>query len=186
MSQASPKKRAENKHIQLAQPVEDISKVLRISRQAPKMWEVENPEKGADKGRKVHEILSYIKTTEDLNAALKRALRQGLIANSEEAEMRSLLEMTLQNKELQAYFAHGLKVKNEEEILLKNGDVLRPDRLVFEGNDVSIIDYKTGEANATHQEQILGYKLYIEQMGYKVKECVLVYINEESIELERV
>jgi ATP-dependent exoDNAse (exonuclease V) beta subunit len=183
---ASPKKRAENKHIQLAQPVEDISKVLRISRQAPKMWEVENPEKGADKGRKVHEILSYIKTTEDLNAALKRALRQGLIANSEEAEMRSLLEMTLQNKELQAYFAHGLKVKNEEEILLKNGDVLRPDRLVFEGNDVSIIDYKTGEANATHQEQILGYKLYIEQMGYKVKECVLVYINEESIELERV
>jgi len=183
---ASPKKRAENKHIQLAQPVEDISKVLRISRQAPKMWEVENPEKGADKGRKVHEILSYIKTTEDLNAALKRALRQGLIANSEEAEMRSLLQMTLQNKEVQAYFAHGLKVKNEEEILLKNGAVLRPDRLVFNGNELSIIDYKTGEANATHQEQILGYKLHIEQMGYDVKECVLIYINEESVELERV
>jgi CRISPR/Cas system-associated exonuclease Cas4 (RecB family) len=100
--------------------------------------------------------------------------------------MRNLLEMTLQNSEVKTYFAQGLKVKNEEEILLKNGEVLRPDRLVFEGNDVSIIDYKTGEANATHQEQILGYKLYIEQMGYKVKKCVLVYINEESIELERV
>jgi ATP-dependent exoDNAse (exonuclease V) beta subunit len=183
---ASPKKRAENKNIQLAQPVEDISKILRISRQAPKMWEVENPEKGADKGRKVHEILSYIKTTNDIDAALKRALRQGLIANSEEAEMRSLLERTLQNPEVKTYFAQGLKVKNEEEILLKNGEVLRPDRLVFNGNDVSIIDYKTGEANATHQEQILGYKLHIEQMGYNVKECVLVYINEASIELERV
>ena len=183
---ASPKKRAENKNIQLAQPVNDISKILRISRQAPKMWEVENPEKGADKGRKVHEILSYIKTSGDLDTAIKRALRQGLIANSEEAEMRSLLEMTLQNPEVKIYFTEGLKVKNEEEILLKNGAVLRPDRLVFDGNELSIIDYKTGEANATHQTQILGYKAHIEQMGYKVKECVLIYINEESVELERI
>jgi len=183
---ASPKKRAENKNIQLAQPVNDISKILRISRQAPKMWEVENPDKGADKGRKAHEILSYIKTTDDLDAAIKRALRQGLIANSEEAEMRNLLEMTLQNSEVKTYFTEGLKVKNEEEILLKDGAVLRPDRLVFDGNELSIIDYKTGEANATHQMQILNYKVHIEQMGYTVKECVLIYINEELVELERI
>lgn len=186
---ASLKKKGENKYIQVVQPVEDISKILRISRQAPKMWEVENPEKGADKGRKVHEILSYIKTIDDINAALKRALRKGLIASSEEVEMRRLLEMTIQNEQVKKYFVEGLKVKNEEEILLKNGEVLRPDRLVFEGSEVSevsILDYKTGEANPTHQSQILGYKSHIEQMGYKVKECVLVYINEESIELERV
>ena len=113
-------------------------------------------------------------------------MRQGVIANSEEAEMRNLLEMTLENPEVKIYFTEGLKVKIEEEILLKNGSVLRPDRLVFDRNEVSIIDYKTGQLNATHRTQVLGYQSHSEQMGYKVKECVLVYINEESIELERV
>ena len=88
------------------------------------MWEVDAPEKGADKGKKVHEILSYIKTTDELDEALKKALRLGLIANNEKLEIRSLLEMVLQNIEMKPYFAEGLKVKNEEEILLKNGQIL--------------------------------------------------------------
>ena len=77
-------------------------------------------------------------------------------------------------------------MKNEEEILLSNGRVLRPDRLIFEENKVTIIDYKTGLKNITHKKQILEYKTEIENMGYKVKECLLVYINDESIKLKRV
>jgi hypothetical protein len=94
--------------------------------------------------------------------------------------------MVLKSVEMKPYFAQGLKVKNEEEILLNGGNILRPDRLVFDGNEVTIIDYKTGRANNTHKEQILEYKTEIENMGYKVKECVLTYINDESIKLERV
>ena len=45
---------------------------FKISRQAPRMWEVDRPEKGADKGRKIHEILSNIKVESDLNSALER------------------------------------------------------------------------------------------------------------------
>ena len=179
-------KQKENKKIPTSQPIEDLSKILRINREAPKMWEVNHPEKGVDKGRKAHEILSYIKTVNDLDSALKKALRQGLIANNEEREMRNLLELVLKNVEMMPYFAQGLKVKNEEEILLNNGNILRPDRLVFEGNDVTIIDYKTGRANNTHKEQILEYKTEIENMGYQVKGCVLTYINDEFIKLERV
>ena len=87
---------------------------------------------------------------------------------------------------MKPYFAQGLRVKNEEEILLSNGRVLRPDRLIFEENEVTIIDYKTGLENNTHKKQILEYKTEIENMGYKVKECLLVYINSESIKLKRV
>ena len=100
------------------------------------MWEVNHPEKGADKGRRLHEILSYIKTTNDLDDALKKALRLGLIANSEAGEMRSLLNVVLKSVKMKPYFAQGLRVKNEEEILLSNGRVLRPDRLIFEENNL--------------------------------------------------
>ena len=150
------------------------------------MWEVNQPEKGADKGRRVHEILSYIKTVDDVDDALKKALRVGLIANSEVGEMRSTLNIVLKNVDMKPYFAQGLRVKNEEEILLSNGRILRPDRLIFKKNEVTIIDYKTGLENNTHKKQILEYKTEIENMGYKVKECLLVYINDESIKLKRV
>ena len=179
-------KQKENKKIPLSQPIEDLSKILHVNRQAPKMWEVNQPEKGTDKGRRVHEILSYIKSANDLDDALKKALRLGLIVNCEKKEMRSLLNLVLRNVEIRPYFTQGLRVKNEEEILLGNGRVLRPDRLVFEKNKISIIDYKTGQENNTHIEQILEYKAEIENMGYEVKECLLVYINGKSIKLKRV
>ena len=150
------------------------------------MWEVNHPEKGADKGRRVHEILSYIKTVNDLDDGLKKALRTGLITNSEAGEMRSTLNIVLKNIDIKPYFTEGLRVKNEEEILLSSGRIIRPDRLIFKKNEVTIIDYKTGLENNTHKKQILEYKTEIENMGYKVKECLLVYINDESIKLKRV
>ena len=179
-------KQKENKKIPISQPIKDLSKILHINRRAPKMWDVNQPEKGADKGRRVHEILSYIKTANDLEYSLKKALRHGLIINDEIKELRVLLNLVLKNNELKPYFAQGLRVKNEEEILLSNGCVLRPDRLVFKKNEVTIIDYKTGQENNTHKKQVLEYKTEIEKMDYRVKECLLVYINNESIKLMRV
>ena len=84
---------------------------------------------------------------------------------------------------MQTYFAAGLKVKNEEDILLSNGKVIRPDRLVFGEHGITIIDYKTGEPLQSHEEQILGYSTHIKQMRYSVSSCVLAYINEDSIVL---
>lgn len=175
-----------NKNIPIVDPLTDLSKVLIISRQAPKMWEVDAPEKGADWGRKVHEVLAYIKTVEDVDRALEKALRNGLIANEDLLEMRKALNLLFGNDKLTRYYEKGLKVKNEEEILLQNGQVLRPDRLVFDGNQVSVIDYKTGESNKSHIEQIHLYKSHIEAMGYVVIECLLLYFNRGSIEVKSV
>ena len=60
---------------------------------------------------------------------------------------------------MKPYFAQGLRVKNEEEILLSNGRILRPDRLIFEENEVTIIDYKTGQENNTHKNKFWNTKL---------------------------
>jgi len=150
------------------------------------MWEVDRPEKGADKGRKIHEILSNIKVESDLNSALEKALREGLLSNNELKEVHYLLQQTLRHPKLKKYFSVGLKVKNEEDILLENGKVIRPDRLVFMPDGITIIDYKTGAPLASHEEQILTYRSHIVSMGYPVISCVLVYINEERVELNEV
>ena len=180
------KPRPKNTNLEVSTPIKDLSKVLKISRQAPRMWEVDHPEKGADKGRKIHEILSYIKVESDLNSALEKALREGLLSNNELKEVHYLLQQTLHHPKLKKYFSVGLKVKNEEDILLENGKVIRPDRLVFMPDGITIIDYKTGTPLAAHEEQILTYRSHIVSMGYPVISCVLVYINEECVELNEV
>lgn len=180
------KPRPKNTNLEVSTPIKDLSKVLKISRQAPRIWEVDHPEKGADKGRKIHEILSYIKVKSDLNSALEKALREGLLSNNELKEVHYLLQQTLHHPKLKKYFSVGLKVKNEEDILLENGKVIRPDRLVFMPDGITIIDYKTGTILASHEEQILIYRSHIVSMGYPVISCVLVYINEERVELNEV
>ena len=174
----------ENKYLPITEPIQDLSKILKITRQAPKMWEVDNPEKGADKGRKTHEILSFIYVSNDLENALQKALTDGLIVNNEYDEMKLILEQVLNHKQMKTYFKEGLKVKNEEDILLSDGTVIRPDRLVFHSDSVTIIDYKTGEPLQDHENQILRYATHIKNMGYTVNSCVLAYINESSIVLK--
>jgi ATP-dependent exoDNAse (exonuclease V) beta subunit len=40
----------------------------------------------------------------------------------------------------------------------------------------AIIDYKTGNFNPKHQEQLNNYKETVQKMGYDVAEKILVYI----------
>ena len=66
----------------------------------------------------------------------------------------------MSNKDIRSYFNPKLTSYNEIEILNKNGDVFRLDRVVeFDKNTVAVIDYKTGEDNTQkYKSQIMNYK----------------------------
>ena len=179
------KNTAENNYIKTVEPLKGLGG-LKISRESPKMWDVKNPEGGSDKGRKVHEVLSYIKERKDLGGAIKRAIREGLISNLEKEEIEVLVKRLIEHPKMERYFYPGLTVKNEEDILLRNAKVLRPDRLVFDGEGVTVIDYKTGRVLDQHTEQVLSYKSTLEEMGYQVKCCVLAYVNDEGVTVKQI
>ncbi len=72
-------------------------------------------------------------------------------------------------------------MKNEEEILLSNGKVIRPDRLVFDEEKVTIIDYKTGRYEDDHVKQVEQYRDALKRMSYTNIVCVLAYVNDNSV-----
>nr|WP_262923119.1 PD-(D/E)XK nuclease family protein [Arenibacter sp. N53] len=78
-----------------------------------------------------------------------------------------------------SYFEKGYLIKNEQDILTKNGKVLRPDRIVIKDNRATIIDYKTGKRNPAYHEQIYAYADALEAMGYEIEGKILIYINED-------
>ena len=83
----------------------------------------------------------------------------------------------LRHEERQRYEQfHAQKVLNETSILLPNGNLVRPDRIVFLEGRVVVIDYKTGEPHASHKEQIDQYCEAIRAMGYGEVEGRILYV----------
>ena len=71
-----------------------------------------------------------------------------------------------------------MEVRAEKEILIETGESYIPDRLVFNGKEVTIIDYKTGDKKTEHQKQIQNYANALKNMGYRVVETDLIYTKD--------
>ena len=108
-------------------------------------------------------------------------LARGWITADEANALRDKLTTLLRKNDIAPFFKEGLKVKSEADILLKNGDVVRPDRLILEGRKVKIIDFKSGHRADSHVKQIEKYEKALLNMGFQSVEKYLLYTEEESI-----
>jgi hypothetical protein len=52
----------------------------------------------------------------------------------------------------------------------------KPDRVVINGLEAYLLDYKTGKPEAYHIEQLENYSSLLETMGYRVVDRQLVYL----------
>jgi len=151
---------------------------LRLSLQAPKNWDVENPDLEKSRGQLIHLILSAIHTASEIDDVLRGFLTDGIINEEEKSGLETEISKMLANPAISRYFREGLDVKTEAEILLSNGNVFRPDRIIFEGKAVTVIDFKTGKKSEKHKEQVRNYVKLINEMEYEPVKGILLYINE--------
>ena len=156
---------------------------ISISLMAPSKWETDTPDIHREKGTIIHEALALCKSAADIDAAIAQLLFDGMIDQKEELAVKKILQKLISHPELKAYFDPKLHIKNEMEILSPNGQLLRPDRVVIDKNEeVSIIDYKTGKANASHRSQVDKYADALQQLGFSKINKILIYIPSLSID----
>lgn len=163
---------------------EDWRQKLLISTNAPDLWDIQNPEKNKDWGNLIHLLLSKIEYKENAETVVSQFVDSGIIRPVDVAEVLKVIDKLMNHEQAGQFFKSGLKVKNEAEILMADGHVLRPDRLVFGENSLSIIDYKTGKPERKHEQQINAYAKNLAMMGYENIRKYLIYINEEIQVLE--
>ncbi len=157
---------------------------LLISTNAPEVWDIHNPEKNKEWGNLIHLILSKIQYKEDSEKVVSQFVESGIIRAAEVKEILKVIDKLMNHQQAGQFFKSGLEVKNEAEILMADGHVLRPDRLIFNKDQLSIIDYKTGKPETKHEQQINGYAKNLAVMGYKNIQKYLIYINEDIQVLE--
>jgi ATP-dependent exoDNAse (exonuclease V) beta subunit len=131
-------------------------------------------------GNLIHAAMAKIFWEEDL-AFVVEELKHSFTDASE----IQLLENTLQNivthPKLNALFSKGDIIYNERDIISPFG-VIRPDRInIHSNNSVTLLDYKTGAQNISHADQINAYANVLSEMGFTIKEKLIVYIEKESI-----
>ena len=142
------------------------------------LWNTEQQD-AIEKGNLVHNIMSHIKIKNDVAFVINDFLNSSIINKEQAKSLKASVIQILNHPKLKDYFNSDLTLYNERDILSKEGQILRPDRLVINSNnDVTIIDYKTGDENNTHKQQIQSYEDILKTMGYKNIKKILVYIND--------
>ncbi len=151
---------------------------FRILTKAGALWDTQRGT-ALSKGNLLHYVMGLIETNEDIDTAIEMLIRNGDLSHEDSLEMKQRIKAIAEHPKLYAYFLKGSLIKNEQDILTKNGKVLRPDRLVIKDKKVTIIDYKTGKRNPVYHEQIYTYADALEAMGYEIENKILIYINED-------
>ena len=147
---------------------------INIDAKSAKIWGT-SLEKATNNGNLFHEIMSKIKSKKDVDIVLMDFFDNGTINTKLKEKYRRIIFEILDHKWLNNYYSPDLKSYNEKDIILKNSDPIRADRIVFNSpNEVTIIDYKTGKIKKGDYTQINNYGKVITEMGYKVKNKIIV------------
>ena len=156
----------------------DWKNVISLKHSAEKVWDVEKQKESVEWGKILHLALSQIKQKEDVEVVIDTLFSKGKCDKSQYEKLKKQLPVLLESEQIAKYFTANWEVRAEKEILLKTGETYIPDRLVFEGNEVIIIDYKTGGKEDGHQTQISNYANALKNMGYEVLATDLIYTQD--------
>jgi len=139
-------------------------------------------------GNIIHELLSHIRDVNDIDRAINNMEFSGVLYEKPmtRESLRAMVHQLIESPVPKTWFRPGLKVMNECEILCYNeelGTVVpkRPDRVVDDGNAVTVIDFKTGSPRAKHVEQVQNYMTLLSEIGYSNVKGYLWYLRTNTI-----
>lgn len=143
---------------------------------------IENKEEHSVKntGKIIHDILSEIVLADDAQNACLQALNDGKVSKTEFDEIQLSLQKNLQLPEVKEWFNGTYKVLNERN-LLTSDKLLRPDRIMYTGNQAIVVDYKTGEHLDKYIYQVKEYARVLQNAGFAHVTGYLWYLQNGEI-----
>ncbi|MEZ4857426.1 MAG: UvrD-helicase domain-containing protein [Flavobacteriaceae bacterium] len=174
------KKREENPFIKPYYPVSlPYQSLLQLAATNTLLFSEEQQE-AIHFGNIVHQTMAHIAVIDDLPFALEE-LKKKSLPKEEIQKIEKTISKILQHPKVNPLFSSNDIIYTEKEIISAQG-ILRPDRINIHPNQaITILDYKTGLENSSHVHQINNYAQVLSEMGFVIKEKLLVYIEKETI-----
>lgn len=139
-------------------------------------------------GNVLHQLFSTIYTTADIPARLNELEQQGIIYNDEitSAQLRTRIEDAITNPQVQEWFSKRWQLYNECTILEYNKDTNemeehRPDRVMTDGKEFVVVDFKFGKEREEYKKQVQQYMEILIRMGHKKVSGYLWYVVKNNV-----
>ena len=138
-------------------------------------------------GSILHEIFSTIQTEKDIPEALQRLQFEGILYDEEMTAKRitSMLRKRLSDPRVASWFSPRWTLFNECTILsVEDGEVCehRPDRVMTDGNEWIVVDFKFGHPDPEYHTQVRRYMDLLSSMGHQNIKGYLWYVYNNKIE----
>ena len=120
-------------------------------------------------GSILHEVFSSIRTVEDITPALRQLQLEGVLYDEHNTSEKviTMLNKRLNHPKVAEWFSGRYNLYNECTILkLEDGQVKerRPDRVMNQGNNWIIVDFKFGTPKPEYESQVREYMSLISEM----------------------
>ncbi len=136
-------------------------------------------------GNIFHDIMSKIENKNQIGIVINNFFQRGLISEEFRNKINKMAESVFDNKKLKFFFENKENSYNEREIFLLNGEIIKPDKIIFHSkSNVSILDYKTGKPRPADINQIKIYIYKLQQNSYNVNQALLVYLGKKPTILD--
>ncbi|RFC55481.1 UvrD-helicase domain-containing protein [Brumimicrobium aurantiacum] len=133
-------------------------------------------------GNELHLLLSEVKNTADIEIIAGKLQFEGKIEDKWKAEFISIAKETYALLNTQEFAKNAAQTLDEQDILINEKEVKRPDKIYLLGNKAVVVDFKTGEPLKKHKNQVAAYCTQLYDMGFEETEGYLLYTKNQSLE----
>ena len=139
-------------------------------------------------GTLLHYIFSTISTLDDIDKALTMLEQEGELypASLSKEKLMAMLQKRLESPKVREWFSPRWHLFNECEILSRDpmtGKTVthRPDRVMTDGQETVVADFKFAAPNDEHKRQVATYMALLRQMGNSNVKGYLWYVYSNKI-----
>ena len=134
-------------------------------------------------GTVMHMIFSQIATLDDIDPVLRRMEFDGTLYDDSITKKKLLdtLSSKFQDTQVREWFSDKWTLYNECTIITPEGEH-RPDRVMTNGKETIVVDFKFGKMMPEHHQQVMRYITLLRDMGMPDVKGYLWYVSLNKIE----
>lgn len=130
-------------------------------------------------GNMMHLVFSRILFSRDVGPVLDQLQKEGLVPRKEREVLQERIGEMISQPGVEEWFSEdgSRDIYNERSLLCGDGKVLRPDRVIVEGDRATVVDFKFGTVERnSYREQVRNYMQHLEKVGYRQVEGFVWYV----------
>ncbi|MES2590172.1 MAG: UvrD-helicase domain-containing protein [Bacteroidota bacterium] len=132
-------------------------------------------------GNQLHEILSLVNDSSELEKTINQLFLKGKIELEFKDELSQKSKEILNLSSYLDLFQDSKSILREQDIIISATQTKRPDLIITKANETFVVDYKTGVERSKHLKQVKEYCSSLKEMNFPNVKGFVFYTSELRI-----